>query len=365
MSGERIFFGGGLPDASLRPDLGGLLTDVLREEPDSFTYGGLWGDEGLRSLVASRMSRRSGASLDAGNVVLTNGSSGALELLADNLTGPGTVVASEALTYRGALDIFRSRGARIVPVPIDAQGMDVGVLGALAERERPEVVYTIAANHSPTGTTMSPERRYALVELADRVGFTVVQDDTYGEIRFDDHDARPLIGFESERVIHVGSFSKTLAPGLRLGWLAGPATLCEQVATCRTDLGNPPVVQRAVARFLADGSFDSHLERITTVYRAKRDVLLGALAQHCHELGSWGTPEGGFFVWLVLSDGDVDTVAPLAATEGVAFLGGPYFSAAERFGRGIRLAYGEVPAERLAEGVGRLARAITRAIGRP
>jgi 2-aminoadipate transaminase len=365
VSAARITFGGGLPDPGLRPALIGLVDEVLRDEPDTFSYGGEWGHEGLRDQVAARLNRRSGARLAAGNVVLTNGCAGALELVARTLVEPGAVVVTEALTYPGALAIFRACGARIVPVAVDEHGMDVDALTALVAAERPVLVYTIATNHSPTGSTLSAARRDQLLALADRAGFTVVQDDTYGEIRFTDDTPAPLIGGSSERVVHLGSFSKTLAPGLRLGWIAAPAAVCDAVVVRRTDLGSPLVLQGAVARFLADGHFDEHVRQITAAYRAKRDVLLDALAQHAEGLGTWTVPAGGFFSWFVLAAGDVEQVAPVAAEEGVGFLGGPYFSAGAPAARGLRLAYGELAADQLAEGVRRLVRAIERTAARP
>jgi 2-aminoadipate transaminase len=360
VSAGRILFGGGLPDAGLRPALAGLVDAVLHDEPHAYSYGGEWGHEGLRQEVAARLNRRAGSSLTAANVVLTNGCAGALELVARALVEPGTVVVTEALTYPGALAIFRASGARIVTVPVDEHGMDVDALSAVVDADRPALVYTIATHHSPTGTTLRADRRTQLLALAERGGFTVIQDDTYGEIRFTDDAPAPLIGGQSERVIHLGSFSKTLAPGLRLGWIAAPEAVCHAVVGRRTDLGSPLALQGAVARFLADGRFDEHLSRITAAYRTKRDVLLDALARHGSGLGTWTVPAGGFFSWFVLATGDVDQLTPLAAEEGVGFLAGPYFSAGEPMARGIRLAYGELAADELGEGVRRLPRAIER-----
>jgi len=364
---DTIFFGGGLPDPSLRPDLAGLVADVLREEPQAYSYGGLWGDEHLRELLAARLGARAGTPLDGGNVVITQGSAGALELVAANLIEPGTVVAVEVLTYPGAVEIFRRRGAHIVTVPVDADGLDVDaleeLLGATPRANRPSIVYTIATCQSPTGTILAPDRRRRLVELAEREGLTILQDDTYGEILFDvdDSAARPLIGLDPTRVIHLGSCSKVLAPGLRMGWLAARRDTCEVIAGRRTDIGNPPALHKAVARFFDQGLFEPHLTTITDVYRRKRDLLLAALERHCAGLGTWNCPRGGFFSWFVLGSGDVAAVEPVAAQEGVAFLAGPYFSAGDRFGRGIRLAYGELPADRLDEGARRLGRAVERA----
>ncbi len=360
MSGEPIVFGGGLPDPALHPDLGEIMAQVMVDEPDTLSYGGPWGDASLRDLIATRLSSRASVSLDADNVIITNGSAGAIELAARCFVHPGTTVAVEELTYPGALQILRERGAQVLPVPIDHDGM---VLTALEDRgagTRPLVIYSIATCHSPTGTVMSDGRRHQLVELVQSSSSVVIQDDTYGEIFFEDPAPRLLIGLDPQNVIHVGSFSKTLAPGLRLGWLAGPKAVIGRIAAMRTDLGSPAVIQKTVARLMRDGRFDRHLRRAVPFYRSKRDSLVAALDDCCAGLGQWNIPRGGFFTWFVLTSGDVDAVAQAAMKEGVRFLSGPYFSSHKPDRRGIRLAYGELSSDELVEGAHRFSRAIER-----
>jgi 2-aminoadipate transaminase len=360
---DPIAFHGGLPDPRLWPDLTGDYAAVLSQEPGVARYGPVAGDPQLRALIAQRLSQRSGSPLAASQVIVTNGCAGALDLLARTVVERGSVVAVEELTYHGGLDILRERGARLVPVPVDQDGMDVAALERLLRAEQVSLVYTIASCHSPTGVTMPAERRVRLAELAASYGCLVAQDDTYGEITFGGlGDPAPLLlGLQPSRVVHLGSFSKTMAPGLRLGYLAGPPALVDSALRCRHDLGGAPVVQRVVARYLADGRFDQHLEEIRSAYRGKRDTLAAALSLHCAALGSWRRPDGGFFLWFLLNDGDVDQVARAGEPAGVRFLGGPYFSAGQPHRRGLRLAYGEIPEERLAEGVRRLAQAIAAA----
>jgi 2-aminoadipate transaminase len=360
-----IVFGGGLPDEGLRPDLGPLLTDILREEPESLSYGGVWGYEPLRALIARRLGTRAGVHLDVDNIVLTNGSSGAIELAAGVLVQQDTVVAVEELTYLGAVAIFRKCGARIVTVPVDRDGMDMVALAKMLENtpppDRPSVIYTIATCQSPTGTIMPPDRRATLGALATTYDLTIIQDDTYGEFRFTDDPARPLLGTSHDHVMHVGSFSKTLAPGLRLGWLAAPADRCQAAVARRTDLGNAPPMQRVVARFISDGRFDSHVEAMTRVYEQKRDRVLEALDRNGPDGAEWSTPRGGFFVWLTLRDIDLEDLRPVAAREGVEYLDSTHFNPGDSYPAGVRLAYGQFPTESLMEGISRLGRAITRA----
>ena len=358
-----IFFGGGLPDPGLVPPLADLLEAVVREDAAALGYGGEWGFEPLREALAARLGARAGTSLGAANVVLANGSAGALERLARQLLAPGQVVAVEEVSYPGALASFRACGARLAPVRVDEHGLDVEHLESLLTggTPAPSVLYTISTCQSPTGSVLSPERRTRLAELASRTGLTVIQDDTYGEILFDPRGTRPLIGLAPDRVIHVGSFSKTLAPGLRLGWLAAREEVSAAFAAARGDLGTTPIVQRAVGRLFATGRFDPHLAAVTSVYREKRDALLEALERELAGAADWNTPRGGFFVWLRLRDAHVSDVERFGREQGVAFLGGPYFSAGPPQTRALRLAYGELSVDRLREGVKRLARAVERA----
>jgi 2-aminoadipate transaminase len=365
-----IRFGGGLPDPGYAPPLADLFDAVLHEDPEAFTYdqthlrgGGVWGHEPLRHAIANRLGGRSGASLDAGNVVLVNGAAGAIELVAANLVRPGTTVAVEELTYPAALKVFRRRGATVVSVPLDADGLRVDALSQMLSQGRraPSVLYTIATGQSPTGTTLAAGRRQALARLAEQYHMTIVQDDTYGEVIFAQDPPTPLIGLAPDRTVHVGSFSKTLAPGLRLGWVAARTDVCEAIARERTDLGQTPIVQYVVGRFFDSGRFEPHLARITDAYRQKRDVLVEALDRYCPNLVTWTVPEAGFFVWATLIDGDVDEVARLGLEEGVSFVGGPYFRVDEPDHRGIRLAYSELTAAQIDEGCRRLATAIERA----
>jgi 2-aminoadipate transaminase len=365
-----IRFGGGLPDAAYAPHLADLFDLVLRDEPEAFTYdqahllgGGVWGHEPLRNSIAARLAARSGASLGAGNVVLVNGAAGAIELVGMNLVGPGTVVAVEELTYPAAVKVFRRRGATLVTIPVDAEGLRVDVLGQMLDdgRSAPSVLYTISTGQSPTGTSLAADRREKLAALAAHFGLTIIQDDTYGEVMFGRASPRPLIGLAPDHTVHVGSFSKTLAPGLRLGWVTARTDICEGIARERTDLGQTPIVQHVVGRFLAAGRFDTHLADITEGYRRKRDVVIEALDRYCSGLVTWAVPDAGFFVWAKLVAGDVDDVARCGAEEGVAFVGGPYFSVGEPNRVGIRLAYSELSAQQLEQGCRRLAQAIQRA----
>lgn len=359
---------GGPPDPAIHPAaaLAALAGELLGgNEPQVLGYGYEPGDERLRAAVAHRAAR-DGAKLGPDQVVLTNGSAGAIGLAALALVQPGDTVVAETLTYPAALKAFRQMGARIEVAPIDAGGLDPdGVAAAVRRTEaaggRVKLIYTIATCHNPTGTILSLERRRALVSLAARHGALIVQDDTYGDIRFAAETPAPFIALAPERTVHLGSFSKTIAPGLRVGWIAAEAELCEVIARGRTDLGNSPLTQRIVARFIETNQFEPHLQKAIQLYHRKRDLMLDALERHCAGLATWTRPEGGFFLWLTLHHSEVDAVLAAAEQEKVSFLPGPHFSAEAPFTRHLRAAYGQVPEGQIEEGVARLGRALRRA----
>jgi 2-aminoadipate transaminase len=359
-----ILFGGGLPDPLTHPaeDLGQLLQAVLADpsERAALGYGYEQGDAGLRALVAARH----GAGLSTQNVVLTNGSAGGIGLIATALIDPGDTVIAEAATYPGALKAFRQMGAQIVAARMDAEGLDPASLAQVLEQlaregRRIKFIYTIATCHNPTATTLSLERRLEVLRLAERHGMLVVDDATYASIRFDDSPP-DFITLAPERSIHLGSFSKTIAPGLRLGWAAASEDVAAALAAVRTDLGTSPLLQRVVARYLTDG-FEPHLAEIVAHYRRKRDVMLARLDRHCREVVEWQDPSGGFFVWLKLRHGDERAALDAAEAEKVSLIPGNYFAAEPgTLSAHLRLSYGEIAENAIDEGLRRLGRALAR-----
>jgi 2-aminoadipate transaminase len=358
-----ILFGGGLPDPLTHPvaDLWRLLAEVLADpgERGALGYGHEQGDAGLRWLIAGRH----GAGLSAENVVLCNGSAGGLGLVATALVDPGDTVVAEAATYPGALKAFRQMGARILSAPMDAEGLDPAGLARLLERlgregHRAKFLYTIATCHNPTAATLPFERRREVLGLVERHGALLVEDATYAPIRFGPTPP-DFLALAPERTIHLGSFSKTIAPGLRLGWAAAPRKVAAALAGVRTDLGTSPLIQRVVARYLSEGLFDAHLVEITGHYRHKREIMLAGLARHCREAAQWQAPSGGFFVWLTLRHGDERAALDAAEAEQVSFIPGSYFAAEPGAPtRQLRLSYGEVAEDAIDEGLRRLGRAL-------
>ncbi len=365
---ETIIFDGGLPDPVTHPitDIAELTAAIVAgNEPKIMGYTYEMGDIPLREQIAARH----GGGLTADSIVLTNGCAGAIALTALALLEPGDVVITETLSWGGALKAFRQMGAEIVAVPMDAGGLDTHVLADTLERLRREgrrvkLLYTISTCHNPAGVSLSAERRKKVLRLLEPHGTLVVQDDTYGELSYSEPPPS-FLSLAPERAIHMGSFSKTIAPGIRVGWIATNARLAEALGRARVDLGNSPIFQRFVARFIADGRYDQHLAEIRPFYRRKRDVMLGLLDRHCAGLGEWTRPEGGFFIWMKLACGDAAKALDAARKENVSFLPGSQFSAAEPHADHLRLGYGILNEGRFEEGIIRLGRALSQAANEP
>jgi 2-aminoadipate transaminase len=370
MRDDAIFFGSGVPDPRFHPaDVMEQALDALLSvsTTESLNYCRGRGDATLRTLIAER-SLREGVRTSADDVVITAGSSGAFTLLAYTLVEPGDVVLVEELSYPGVLAMFRQAGAELVPVALDQDGLVIEsleeVVTTLARRgATPKLLYAIANTQSPTTSRLADDRRSAIAALAERFGFLIVQDDTYGELWYEGEQPGSLRRYDTERTVHVGSFSKTVAPGLRLGWFTGPGAIAEVIANMRTDLGTSTLIQRMIASMMGDGYFDAHLERVAASYRGKRDLLLAALDEHCGDLVRCVEPPGGFFLWVTFDEPLAGNVERLAYEEGVAFLSGSYFDV--RGGRVVpafRLAFGELAEDDLFEGAVRLGRVMRRSV---
>jgi DNA-binding transcriptional MocR family regulator len=272
------------------------------------------------------------------------------------------VVLVENPTYLAALQTFGFAGARVVPVPTDADGVDPEALEELVRRERPKLFYTIPNFQNPTGRTLPLARRRAVAEVAERHGLWIAEDDPYGELRFEG-EYEPWIASltaAADRTILLGSFSKIMAPGMRLGWLRAPAGLARAcvIAKQAADLHTSTVDQAAAARYLADNDLDAHLTRVRTAYRARRDALLAGLPHALPAGSSWNRPEGGMFLWVRLPDGfDATECLRTAITHDVAYVPGAPFFAASPDAAALRMSFTTHTPEEIAEGLARLAKA--------
>ncbi|MET7772466.1 PLP-dependent aminotransferase family protein [Nocardia sp. NPDC005366] len=359
---EIISLAGGLPDAALMPReriaeaaehaLGDAAVLQYTESPG-------WAP--LRAVLVERESRQLGRAVALDEVFVTHGSQQALSLLAEVLLDPGALVVVEDPAYVGALQVFRAAGARIVAVPLDAEGMRVDVLRTmLAGGERPAVVHTVSNFHNPGGVTMSPRRRAELAELADAHGFWVIEDDPYGELWFDSPAPAPVATY-SRNVIRLSSASKIIAPTLRVGWMIAPDGVCRAVELLKqgADLCGSALTQQITAELLADDSwFPAHLDTVRATYRTRAEALVRAVRTTFGDRLTCTDASGGMFVWASFTDGtDTAALLPHALEQGVAYVPGAAFAVDTAYPHSMRMCFTTSDAQTLEQAVERLARA--------
>lgn len=357
-----ISFAGGLPAPELF-DLDGVRAayDSVLWGPrarHALQYAPTEGDRALRARVAGRMTAR-GMFSSVDDLLVTTGSQQGLTLVATALLDPGAVVLVEDPTYLAALQCFQLAGARVVPVATDEHGVDPAALAEAIEREGPALVYLVPTFANPTGRTMPEHRRAEVVELTARHGVWLVEDDPYAELRYRGTDVAPLAAQPGAdgHVVHLGSFSKIAAPGLRLGWLRAPSRLLPALTVAKqaADLHTSTVDQAAAAAWFAAADVDTHLRTLRRAYRQRRDAMVAALPQTLPAGSTWTEPDGGMFVWARLP-GDVDTAELLhrALAADVAFVPGAAFYAGTPDRSTLRLSFTTHTPERIADGMARL-----------
>ena len=356
---ETISFARGVPAPECLPveELADCAKAAIeRDGAVALSYGGAGGYGPLREWVAERHG------VDMERVLLTNGSLQGFVFLATHfLAGKGGRVVVEAPTYDRPLKILAGLGAEVVPVRQDDDGLDVDALErALGDGARPAFVYTIPTFQNPSGRTLSVERRRRLVELGRERGLLLLEDDPYGLIRFEG-EAPPMLHEldGGDGVVYSSSFSKTIAPGVRVGYLILPEELARAVEAIAVSTYITPslVSQATVWEFLRRGNFEPNLARVCKLLRARRDAMLSALAERLGSTAHWSRPEGGYFVWLDLpSSVRADELLGRATAEGVSFVKGSDFYPDGRGGESsARLAFSFVSPDEIADGIARLA----------
>ncbi|MDQ0750383.1 2-aminoadipate transaminase [Streptomyces africanus] len=362
---EVINFAGGLPAPELF-DAAGIAAAyraVLAEEPArALQYSTTEGEPTLRAALAGRTTAR-GLPTGPDDLLVTTGSQQALSLLATALLEPGDTVLVENPCYLAALQAFGFAGARVVPVPGDEHGVDPEALEELVVRERPKLLYTVPTFQNPTGRTLPAGRRAAVAAVAARRGLWIVEDDPYGELRYDGERV-PWIASHpgaEDRTVLLGSFSKVMAPGLRLGWLRAPGELRRACAVAKqaADLHTPTVNQLAAARYLADHDLDAHVTRVAGVYRERRDAMLAELPGALPEGSVWTRPEGGMFLWARLPEPyDTTALLPQVVRHDVAYVPGAPFYAGTPDRTTLRLCFVTQTPEEIGEGLRRLGKGL-------
>jgi len=327
-------------------------------------YGELKGYKPLRELIARRM-RDQGFDIAAENLLVTFGSQQGIDIASRLFVDPADLVMTEAPTYIGAMQAFDAYEPTYLQVPVDAEGMDLELAERMVaeSKKTPKLIYVIPNFQNPTGVTMSESRRDRLIELAGTWNSVIVEDDPYGEFWYDNPPPRQLRQ-RSDRVIYLGTFSKTMAPGLRVGWMALPDDLMglAMMAKESSEVSGVRDVTRTV-HAAADTFLDDHVAEARAFYATRRTAMVDALGEFMPDGVTWTHPGGGFFVWVTLPDGlTASQLLPIAAQHGVGFLPGRFFyPAAEGEDQSLRLSFSVLPHDRIREGIARLGPAISAA----
>ena len=366
-----ISFAGGMPDSGLFP------TDAFRkvlnrvislEGAELLQYYPAGGYPPLRRFLASYL-LRFGVEARPEEILIVNGSQQGFDLIARTLVDPGDFVAIEQPSYPRAIQVFRSFGAQLLPVPMSDSGLRLDILERVLERHPPKLLYCQPSAHNPTGLTMPAAARRRLLELAGRYQVPVVEDGFDGSLFYGERPPAPLKATDPNGlVLYIGTFSKILFPGLRLGWLVAPPPAIERLSAAKqlSDIHTSPLIQAAVYHFCQRRLLERHLRRSAAEYSRRRTLLLEALSRRMPKGVSWTHTQGGFSLLVTLPEGiDAATLLPRALERGVAFTPGSAFFLDDGGERTLRLSFSSVPANRIEEGVRRLSEAIRAMLRRP
>src|SRR5579871_3067259 len=371
---EIISFGGGLPAPDVFPvqRFQEACQKVLSEHgSQALQYGPTEGFQPLREMLARNMARY-GIMASADNVLITSGSQQALDLIGKLLINRGDRILVEAPTYLGALQAFNVYGAEYVTIPIDQDGLRTEHLEE-ALRSGPKFMYILPNFQNPGGVTLCEPRRHELVLLADRYGIPVIEDDPYGQLRFEGEHLPPLLvldrdnlrrddGYRLGNVIYLSTFSKTLAPGVRLGWIVAPPDVISKLVQLKqgADLHCSTFDQMVAYEVVHDGYLDEHVKKIRSVYHERRDVMLQALAEYFPPEVTWTHPQGGLFLWVTLPEGmDIQRLFEAALRQNVAFVPGDcFYASGDEGSRHMRLNFSHPAPQQIREGIRRLALAL-------
>jgi 2-aminoadipate transaminase len=370
---EIISFAGGLPAPDVFPieAFEAATRRVLRDSgAQALQYGTTEGYQPLREMLA-RFSSRAGVEVTPENILVTSGSQQALDLLGKVFINPGDRILVEAPTYLGALQAWNAYGAEYVPVPMDEDGM---VTDALEEalRTGPKFIYVLPNFQNPSGVTLSLERRQKLIQLADRYGVPIVEDDPYGQLRYEGENLPSIVAMDSQyrnqcdncyqgNVIYLSTFSKTLAPGLRLAWVVAPPQVIGKLVQAKqgADLHTSTFIQMLAYEVASGGFLDHHIQLIREVYGKRRQVMLDAMQAEFPPQVSWTHPKGGLFLWGVMPVGmDARQVLQAAVARNVAFVPGEAFYPCGDGQNTMRLNFSNASEENIRIGIARLGKVL-------
>jgi 2-aminoadipate transaminase len=368
-----ISFAGGFPDSALF-DVDGIreasLAALAQEPGAALQYGATEGYGPLREQIAGFMNSK-GATLAPEQLIVTTGSQQALDLLGKTLVGPGDKVIVEGPTFLATIQCFRLYGAELISAPLDEEGVDVDRLERLIVEHRPKFVYLIPTFGNPSGRMLGLARRRRLLELAVQHNTILVEDDPYGDLYFGDAPPPSLLALSpsvpgsADLLVHCGSLSKVLSPGLRVGWMVAPAELLAKATMCKqfSDANTSTFAQAVAAQYLKSGRMPETLAKVRRVYAERAKAMSEALRQNLGQRVSFVEPQGGLFIWARLTGADggpTDGAAfsKRAVEQGVAFVPGAPFFASNPDHATFRMSFATVGVDKIQEGVGRLVKAL-------
>jgi len=359
---DMMSFAGGFPSADFFPM--GKVADVLhglieQEGKLALQYGPTEGNLELRTYLAQKMTRE-GIAASPDNVLITNGSQQGMDLLSRVFLNPGDPVIVEEPGYVGGLGAIRNYEGERLAIPMDENGLRTDLLAVALrklskEGRLPKFAYLVPNFQNPTGISLSLERRREMLALAGEYSFALIEDNPYGEIRFEGEPLPSIKSMDTEgRVIYLGSFSKTFIPGIRVGWLVADEPLIQKLACGKqaTDLCSNSLGQRMACRFAASGYIDEHVSSLISLYREKRDLMLSCMEKHFPAGVSWTQPRGGFFIWVTLPEGmNARTILLKAIERRVAFVDGAGFYVNGNGKNTARFAFSEASPDKIARGI--------------
>lgn len=356
-SDASYHFSSSMIDPALFPNqyMDQLIAQVFMQNPRILSqYGGIQGDLALREKMVQNL-QKSKINTAPENLLITSGSQQGIDLVARTFIGPGDVVIMEAPTYPGAIDVFRSRGATILTVPIDQDGLQVDMLHGLCEKHKPKLIYTTPTFHNPTGTIMPLQRRKALLDIAESHHCLIMEDDPFSDIYFDRKPPLPIKSMDKTgHVIYLKGLSKTIAPGCRIGLIAASGSIFKRLyaAKANMDLGSPLLPQKVILPLLDSTKMEQHTKRLRAALKSRRDTVLKVLAEHAPDGVTWLNPKGGLNVWIQLPAWlDSNALLYEANKRHVSFLTGSACFAIENEHSTFRLSYSYANEKRLQEGV--------------
>ncbi len=365
MQPDMISFAGGLPAPDFFPirEFEEACQYVLQHEGHvALQYGPSEGYSPLKQFLAEKMSKY-GILVELENILITNGSQQGLDLIGKVFVDPDAYVICSRPTYLGALQAWNAYQARYCTIPLDDEGMCVDELPAILEADHSHrFIYVLPNFHNPAGTTLPLERRKRLVEIARQHDLVIIEDDPYGELRYEGEDVTPIFRLAPERTLYLSTFSKTLAPGIRLAWVVAPKPIIAKLVQAKqgSDLHTGTFVQMVTNDICQRGFLRQHVKKLCEIYHQRRDAMLDALAEHMPEEVSWTRPQGGLFLWARTSD-QIDTRDFLekATAAKVAYVPGFAFYPGESGGfHSMRLNFSYCREDVINEGISRLAMAM-------